>query len=197
MPQNLQLQIGMEDSRLIEDNQLGTPLTIYRLKLRDILFYRVFGWLALILSLLTWSALFILARINSQQILVLSAQHFHDPFVLEQLYNEHNSLIRSSVSVGCMFLLGLFLLLVRIPAMKKRRVIVCEYGLLQVRWNIRDNRIESVRWEEIQALESGRAFSNREYMRLIRKEGNPLVISDDYENFDELRARIRDSSQLP
>jgi hypothetical protein len=183
MPQDATMLISLGDRQLIEDHGLGLPLVLYRAKEREILNRRIIAWVAIILPLLGLNILILFAIINWQKILVLTAEHPQDTLAVGQLYEEHYSLLTSLFTFGCVLLLGLFLLLVRIPSLKKRRAIVCEHGLLQVRWNIRGHRIEHVR--------------RASYIRLIRKEGNPLTLSDVYENFDELRTLIRDSSQLP
>ncbi|WP_149403030.1 hypothetical protein [Dictyobacter arantiisoli] len=189
---------------MIENNQLGVPLSIHSIKNKEILSWTILGWFIFILSVLTLSALIILIIINWQQIIALSTEHLHDIGAVEQrnvkqsqLYDEHFSLFRSLVVVGCVFLLGLFLLLVRISSMKRRRVIVCEHGLLQVRRKVWSDQVEVVHWEEIQALKSVHTISNREYMHLIRKEGKPLVLVNDYEDFDELFEQIRQYKPLP
>ncbi len=197
MPQDATMPISLGDRQLIEDHGLGLPLVLYRAKERDILKLRIIAWVFIILPLLGSNTLILFAIINWQKILVLTAEHPQDTLAVGQLYEEHYSLLTSLFTFGCVILLGLFVLLVRIPSLKKRRGIVCEHGLLQVRWNIRGHRIDHVRWEEIQALESGRASSGQEYIRLIRKEGEPFTLNDVYENFDELQTLIRDSSQLP
>ena len=177
------MPISLGDRQLIEDHGLGLPLVLSRAKERDIRKLRISAWVAIILSLLGLSVLILFAIINWQKILVLTAEHPQDTLAVGQLYDEHDSLLMSLFAVGCLLLIWMFVLLVRIPSLKKRRAIVCEHGLLQVRWNIRGNRIDHVRWEEIQALEPGRASSGQEYIRLIRKEGEPFTLNDEYENF--------------
>ena len=63
---------------------------------------------------------------------------------------------------------------------------VCEHGLLQVRKRLQGQRVEMIRWEEIQDIEP--VFTWVEQTRLIRKENKPFVLSNRYEHFDELLA---------
>ncbi len=181
-----------EDSHLIGLYELGSPLALFHLKKKEIRYWSFLGWFVFIGSLLTEIVLILLMIYNEQQILVLSAQPFHDPFSLQQLYYEHKSLITSMVAIGCAFLMGLFLVLVRTPSMKKRRAIVCERGLFQVHSKMWSNSIEVIRWEEIFALTLVRqAFPERTYAQLLRTQGKPLVLTEEYEQFDELLALIK------
>ena len=48
MPHHPNLHIAMEESHLLEENQLGVPLSIYRLKAKDISHTRFHSWIMLI-----------------------------------------------------------------------------------------------------------------------------------------------------
>ena len=96
---------------------------------------------------------------------------------------------------GCVLLLWLFLVLVRLPSMKKRRVIVCQDGLFQIRGTIRGRSVDVVRWGEIESLTLG-PYPIRVSISFKGKEKPPLAIRDDYENFDALLAQIRQYSHI-
>jgi hypothetical protein len=194
MSQDATVPISPEDWQFLEDHGLGLPLMIYRVKKREIRYFRNIAWSIIILSLLSLSIFIILDIRNWQQMLVLIAEHPQDTLEIEQRYNEPFLFFRSLFSMGGLFLLGLFLLLIRVPSLKKRRVIVCEYGLLQVRGVIRE-RQETIRWKEIQSV---RAFPERRYTHLIRhQKDKPFVISNNYEKLEELLEQIRQYRYLP
>lgn len=196
MSQDSAVLISVEDRHLIEQYKLGSPLALFYMKKKEIRYWSFFGWFAFFGSLLTESTLILFMIHNEQQSLALSAQPSHDPFALQQLYDEHSSFIGQMIAVVCIFLIGLFLVVVRVPALKKRRVIVCEYGLLQVHSKMWSNSIEIIRWEEIFALTSVRQrFTDRTYAYLVRKQGEPLVLTEEYERFDELLALIKQHRQ--
>ncbi len=187
-----QLIISHEDQSLIEAHGLGPLLALYHAPRREIR-YLTFSSIILFLALCVF---IILTLIDWQHVLALSAQHPRaslaaDPLSTPQwqLSTEQLMLFRSLVDASMLFLLELFLLFVSIPAEKSRRVMVCEYGLLQIRKRLQGQRVEMIYWEEIQAIEP--VFTWTEQTRLIRKEGKPLALPKRYERFDELLAQIR------
>ncbi|HEY7419183.1 MAG TPA: hypothetical protein VH593_28630 [Ktedonobacteraceae bacterium] len=196
MSQDVTMLVSAKDSHLVEQYELGFPQALFHMRKKEISYFSFQGWLYFIGSLLAEMVLIMLMIHNGQQIFALSAQPAHDSFALQQLYYEHNSLISSMVVIGCLFLFGLFLVVIRVPALKKRRVIVCEDGLLQVHSEMWSNSIEVIRWEEIFALTSvHQSFPVRTYTHLVRKKGKPLVLTEKYEQFDELLALIKQQRQ--
>ena len=184
-----------EDRQFLEDHGLGLLLGGYRVKEREIRYFRNMAWSIIILSLLSLSVLIILDIRNWQQILELTTGHRQDLLEVAQRYNQPFLFFRSLFSMGGLFLLGLFLLRVRVPLLKRGRVLVCEQGFLQVRGVVREKR-EMVRWEEIQSLSQSGRFPDREKIHLVYRGNKTLVIRDDYEKFDELLTRIRQYSHV-
>ena len=188
--QHPQLQVALEERHLIEENQLGVPLGIYPLKAKDISYTRFNSWF----TLLGGSVSLLVALYHWHVLLALSAQPLSD-LQQEQLSAAHFSLMESLVFGGCLFLVCLFLVLVRLPIMKKRRVIVCENGLLLVRGRIRGRSVDVVRWAEIGSLVFG-PYPIRVSIHFRGKERKPLNLREDYEHFDELVAQIRQYSHV-
>ncbi|WP_126631205.1 hypothetical protein [Dictyobacter alpinus] len=203
MPSSTLVPIGTEDQYLIENNHLGIPLSVYGLKKRRIRSLTFMGWLACTSSILGLLILIVLTLANWQQIFASTIQHLQNIQIAKQmemkqtqLDEERFLLIRSFVVFGCLFLFGMLLLLVSVPSLKKRRVIVCKYGLLQVHRRMGRNHIDIMRWEEIQSLQSKRTFLDRHSTYLLRKQGKPFILSHEYKDFGALFTQIKQYSQM-
>ena len=172
MLQHPQLQVALKESNLTEENQLGVPLRVYRLKAKMIYLARIYSWIALI----GWIASLLITLFSWQRMLALSTQPTGN---LDRLSNTPSSLIQPLAGAVCLFVMWLLVLLVQLPAMKKMRVIVCENGLLQVRGRIQGHSIDVARWGEIELLVFG-PYRIRVSLHFKSKERKPLNIREDY-----------------
>lgn len=194
MPQRIESNFSDEDARLIEANQLGSPLGIYRLKPGLIRFFHRIGLALVIMGVVILVIVIILGLIAWHQSLVLHQQHIHNLTEALQLQEEqeqvdHKFGVLFSPLLGGLFGLlgGLLCLHIGVPQVRRARVIVCEHGILQ----IENNRVEVVRWEDILAIREG--LIGLEYF-IERREGETLTLSSFYKDSDEIVALIRQRS---
>jgi hypothetical protein len=167
--------ISEEDSRLVEANQLGTPLGVYRMRASIVNVFRrvslAFIVIGAVLIILV-SALILGRYLLSQQQIDLV---FFSPTFLAGV---------------CSILFGLFTLKAEFPHLLNERIIVCENGLIQ----IRRNSVEVVHWSDLKAI--WEKLGGLDYA-LERRGGQALVLNRFYTNFDELITLIRQRSGLP
>jgi hypothetical protein len=85
---------------------------------------------------------------------------------------------------------GLVILGVGLPDTRSERVLLCEYGLLQVKKHLRSTHVEVVRWNDIQAIK-------RDVLRsyYIVQQGKGALTLTLYQNIDELVELIRQRSR--
>jgi hypothetical protein len=168
------VRISEEDSRLIEVNQLGTPLGIYKMRASIIkIFYRVsFAFIVIGAVLVILVSILILERylLSHQQVDFVS---FSPPFL----------------AGVCSILFGFFTLKAEFPYLLNEKIIVCENGIVQMR----RNRVEVVHWSDLKAIWEG--LGGLDYF-LERRGGQTLVLNRFYANFDELLALIKQRSGL-
>lgn len=160
-----------EDYQFIEDNQLGTPLGIYRLKSSYIRLLRgvgLFIFLAGIASLVITISLALTKRPDSPSVLLL-------PPLFGSFY--------------ALFHGGVFYRIMAQQA-QSMRIIVCNDGLLKISKKMKRNRVEVVRWKDISTI--SKALIGREYVVTCRNEKpfTQLTLSSYFQKLDELVALI-------
>jgi|SRR5579883_827459 hypothetical protein len=146
MVEDVMRKISDEDWRLIEANQLGVPIGIYRLRQGYISLFRWGGLGAIFVGL---------------GILLLASIHAFD-------------LVGTSFypwGIGVLSLIGgISLLLISLVQLPKERVLVCEDGLLQVA----NTRTTAVRWHEIRAIRED--FFPFRKAALVLPRGKELIL---------------------
>lgn len=128
MVQPIEQQLSDEDYHLLTANSLGNPFAIYKMKPTCIYILRVCGWFLLVLG------------IGELVLLIMSGLGWYG--VQEDGYLSFVLLIGLSI---ISLLAGLFVLFFELPRIQKRRIIVCEQGLLQLRERCSD----ALYWRDI------------------------------------------------
>lgn len=150
------------DQQSIEAGQLGAPLGIYRIQTWCIRLIFWGGWFLLIMGM------------------VVLITIIHD------LLTGRTELMELSLLTGSSAFLGALLFWrVGVPQFQSERVVVCEHGILHVRRQIKKERAEVVRWEDILAVKK---FPFEYYIQRREGEGVTLAL---YQNLDELIALIQ------
>lgn len=179
---------SVDDSHLVELNQLGTPLSIYRLKPEVIRFFR-----RACLFVLLFGILIIVVGC------VVSIVNWHQLFPLR---------LFAMIFTGGLWVLiiGIYTLSIDVPRFQSERVIVCERGLLRVRKWFRKNRVEVVHWVDI--VDIGKKFTlsltvalfkrkfdfiHQSYVIMLQQRA-PLILDSQYQDVDEMIAVIKQRS---
>jgi hypothetical protein len=169
MLQSVESQLSTDDVQVINTEQLGAPLGVYRLNSGYVHFVRGAGLFLFLLAAVLLSIAILGFRKNPQT---------EDSFFLFFFL----------VFVSSLFS-GWLLLWIEVPRAQREHIIVCEHGLLQTGRGIRSKNIETVRWANVRSVSPG--FFGFEYSIRCR-DGNTLTISlyQDIEGlFDLIRAR--------
>jgi hypothetical protein len=170
MSQSEGSKLSIEDYELIEANQLGIPLGVYRLKP---------GYIRLI----HWSSLFII---------IIGVVFLGAVFIIGIRKDPEFSVLVSPLLASLFLLLmGGFILSIRVPQVQSMHVIVCEQGLLQIERKIGKNHVEAVHWQDILALR--KLPISQEYF-ITRRGGKALTLTNFYQGIDELVVLIRQQS---
>jgi hypothetical protein len=170
MSQSEGSNLSIEDYQLIEANQLGIPLGVYRLKPGYIRLFHWGGLLTFVISAALLITVIITGLMKDLQFSVLFS-----PFVI----------------VFSGLLGGWFFLRVGAPQVRSMHVIVCEHGLLQIERKLGKNHVEAVHWQDILALR--KLPISQEYF-ITRQGGKALTLTNFYQDIDELVALIRQRS---
>lgn len=136
MPEAIENQLSDEDRRSIEAHQMGVPLRIYKIKLVVILLMGGAG-----LCLLIFGAVLSIDLIMANLLGWHKAQ-IDDELIFPLLVG----------LAGFCFLAGLFLLGIEVPGMRKRQIIACEQGLLQISMKFRCRHVDAIYWEDIRTI---------------------------------------------
>ncbi len=170
MSQSEGSKLSIEDYQLIEANQLGIPLGVYRLKL---------GYIRLI----HWGSLFII---------IIGVVFLDAVFIIGIMKDpEFSVLVPPLLASLFLLLMGGFILSIRVPQVQSMHVIVCEQGLLQIERKIGKNHVEAVHWQDILAVR--KLPISQEYF-ITRQGGKALTLTNFYQDIDELVALIRQRS---
>ncbi|MFL5702650.1 MAG: SMI1/KNR4 family protein [Ktedonobacteraceae bacterium] len=161
MQQSVESNLSDEDYQRIEANQLGIPLSVFKLKSSDIRFYSRISLLFSITGIVILVGVIFIGLIKNLQFSVLFAPLLGGLYALFQ---------------------GGLLYRFKVRRARSERVIVCVQGLLQIRRMIWNDHVEVVRWQDIQT-----AFASREYS-ISHREGKTLTLTDSYQDLDELVA---------
>ena len=170
MSQSEGSKLSIEDYELIEANQLGIPLGVYRLKPGYIRLIHRGGLFIFIIGVVFLGAVFIIGIMKDPEFSVLLSP------LLASLY---------------LLIMGGFILTHRVPQVQSIRVIVCEQGLLQIESKIGKNHVEAVHWQDILAIR--KLPISQEYF-ITRQGGKALTLTNFYQDIDELVALIRQRS---
>lgn len=130
------LSLSEEDLSLIETSQTGTPLGLYTIKPVIPLLVGYVGMCFLACGLIIGADTLITGIRGLQQ------AHAGDALL---------SALLIGLAIFC-FLCGLFLLSIEAPGIRRRRVIVCAQGLIQIDNTYRDKHIDVARWSDIVAI---------------------------------------------
>ena len=182
MQQPVEHELCDEDLQRIRDNELGTPLCMYKQKPGFVHFYRglnIFFTLLLIAAL----ALFISDKLEQWYFSISWSQE-----------GRPDTLLGDVVGFLATWTPGLITLLkLRIEGRRVRtaHIIICEYGLLLSEQRFRKWHIEVVRWEDIQAITPAEGLGNLfSEHSLIRREGRAIIITG-YQHMEVLISQIR------
>lgn len=171
MWQSAECAISAANYRIIETNQLGYPLNVYRLKSRYISFFYWSGRLMIMIGIGGLVAVSV-AYVKYLQFFVIFLALFTSGFSLPAGW-------------ACL----------RLGALQAQNtcVIVCEQGLLQTESNFGNHRVEIVFWRE--SLTVRRAYISRDYF-IVRREGKVVTLTHFYQDIEELVAIIHHKSEL-
>ncbi len=173
MSQSAESKLSNEDHLLIETNQLGSALAVYRLQPGYIRFLHWISWLLVIMGIV---------------ILTLMGIWFTKGL-------QFNVLLSSLLAGVCGLLGGGICLRIVVPQAQQEHIIVCEQGLLRT---IGGKYVEIVRWTEVRAIE--KEFFNRMFSIIYATYAPPwmktLHISLLYQNFDELITLLKQQSDV-
>jgi hypothetical protein len=89
---------------------------------------------------------------------------------------------------GFSFLLGLFVLCVELPRVRKQHIVVCEQGLLEVKQKHRTRSIRVIYWKDILSIKK---FYNGYY---VAQRGEAFFLDILYQGVGELIALIKTRS---
>ncbi len=159
MQHSMHSQLSEEDAQLIDLNQLGSPLGIYRLKPGLIRFLYGGGLFLLVLGV---------------AVLALVITGWHKAPTVDNAV----VVLLVTIAVGSL-LSGLVILGITLLDTRSERVLLCEYGLLQV----------MVRWNDIQAIKRD---GFRSYY--IVQQGKGALTLTLYQKVDELVELIKQRS---
>ncbi len=165
-------QLSADELRVIEANQFGAPLGVYRLKSGYLRFVRIAG-----IFLLFLAAVMLILEILDFMKNLQTADFFLASFLLPFVSS---------------LLFGWLLLWIEAPRAQRQHIIVCEQGLLQIGRDIRSKDIEIVRWTNI--LKVNRGVLGLEYS-IIRRDGKILSISL-YQDIEGLFELIRERTEM-
>lgn len=168
--QSIESQLSSDDVRLIEIEQLGVPLGVYKVKSGYIRFVRLGGMFFLFLA----AAVFILA------ILGFMKNPQPDVFVFALFL---------AIFVGTL-VPGWLLLWIEARA-KLEHIIVCEQGLLQTELGIKSKNIETVRWSNVRRISP--AFFGLGYSIMCR--GGQVLTIGLYQDMRGLFELIREQTE--
>src|SRR5258708_6432927 len=170
MQHSMHSQLSEEDAQLIDLNQLGSPLGIYRLKPGLIRFLYGGGLFLLVLGV---------------AVLALVITGWHKAPTVDNAV----VVLLVTIAVGSL-LSGLVILGITLLDTRSERVLLCEYGLLQVKKHLRSTHVEVVRWNDIQAIKRD---GFRSYY--IVQQGKWALTLTLYQKVDELVELIKQRSR--
>lgn len=161
-------QLSDEDYHLLTANSLGNPFAVYKLKPICIYILWVCGWFLLVLGIGEMTLLIMngLGRRGVQEGGYLS------------------SVLLIGVSIVSL-LAGLFVLFFELPRIRKRRIIVCDQGLLQLKEKYRGGQIDVMYWRNVLAI---RRLYDGYY--ITQREGEPFTLDILYQHVKDLAALI-------
>ncbi len=164
-----------EEDELIEANNLGPPLAIFKLKPIYISFLHLCVFLLVIFFLIFASA----------GLIYVIGPNWQGSDI------DYLSLALVAVMIASCLFGVIFILRVALPEAQKQRIIVCEQGLLEVKETLRGRKIAVVDWQDVRRIQ--RLYG--EY--LIKQRGGEAFSLDIlYQNVKELIALIKQRSGL-
>ncbi|WP_040447395.1 hypothetical protein [Ktedonobacter racemifer] len=176
------LQLSEEDVRLIEENQLGEPLKVYRLKARYIRFWQ---WcICIIIGLSVLSFAFVVSDLLSWY-----PQHSSIGF---NLYALPSYTFRSLVNGVSGLLIGGILYCIMFQRSKNEHLIFCEHAALRVTRPFRRSRSEIVFLTDIVRIISSK-FDRGEYT-ILSRDGKCLKLRN-YQDQEELIDMLWEQSE--
>jgi hypothetical protein len=178
MSQSIEQQVSEKDFQLIEANQLGAPLALYRLKPVYVHIMHRCGLILLALGIIFLIFLLTMGVTGSPE----GGDRYYRWFAMNVLV------------IGISFLFALFALYVEVPRAKKEHIIVCEQGMLQVGNKLLSKHIDVVRWLDVLAIEKSFAIYFSLYS-IKRREGESVSLSM-YQNVEELVEEIKQRSGI-
>jgi hypothetical protein len=168
MAQPIEQQLSDEDYHLLTTNSLSHPFAIYKMKPICIYILRVCGWFLLVLG----TGELVLLIISGLGLRGVQEVSYLSPVLFIGL---------SLVSL----LAGIFVLFFELPRVRKRRIIVCEQGLLQMKEKSRGRHVEVIYWRDILAI---KRLYDRYYIMLRGSE--PFTLDILYQHVKNLVALI-------
>jgi hypothetical protein len=172
MVQSVESQLSIDDARVIEIEQFGAPLGVYKPKAGYVHFVRGAGLF-----------LFFLAAVLLS-ITMLGFLKHPQPGVLVLAF--------FLVVFGGSLFSGWLLLWVEAPRAQHEHIIACEQGLLQTGLGIRSKNIETVRWANIQSVSPG--FFGLGYS--IRCRGGMTLTISLYQDSKGLFSLMRERTEM-
>src|SRR5579872_5522276 len=167
MVQPLEQQLTDEDYQLINANELGPPLAVYKMKPFYLYFLFAVGVslliLGLIISGLVWYGDQVVDKVSFAMYVGLSL-------------------------VG--FLAGIYVLCVELPRIQRQHIVLCEQGLLQVKEMPRGRQLKVVYWRDILTI---RRLYDGYY--IMQRGGEAFTLDILYWHVKELVQYIKQKSQ--
>lgn len=136
MTRSLEPQLSETDYELIEANNLGSPLAVFKTRAIYISFLHLCVYLFVVFFL-----------IYAGGALLSIGPYWQGPETGYLLFACFVVL-----AAGCLFG-AVFLPLVELPEARKRRIIVCEQGLLEVKETLRGREVRILYWRDVRRIE--------------------------------------------
>jgi len=178
MLQSVKSQFSEEDYQLMEANDLGNPLRVYRPKQSYTIFNRIL-----------YLILFIAFIISLIVIILIALPSLELPNNFLPWFKSQPGILTVSILI-LIVIGGWYLFIGWLHEEQSLRILVGEHGLLQAKKIIWNTSTEVVHWKDIQTVE--KAFVIRDYS-IRRKRGEPFTLSGyTYRDVDRLVAFIQE-----
>jgi|SRR5579884_210259 hypothetical protein len=137
MIRSTEQQLSEEDAQLIEANDLGSPFAIFKINPMYISFMYFLFFLLVIFFLIFASA----------GLIFLTGSYW------QRDQTDYLLLAMGVLLTATSFLGAIVVLRVELPEARKRRIIVCEEGLLEVKETLRGRKTRMLYWRDVRRIE--------------------------------------------
>lgn len=200
MSQPVEDGMSVDNHHFAEVNKLGTPLGVYRIEPSLVRLFRRICLATIIMAVLILLSLITLHLVKWYQ------QNLQG--LIPQSQNEQGQTILYLLVVPSLPCLGMILmgglgLCIVIPQLQSKRIVICEYGLIQVIKKKKSEYREIVRWSDIQLIRKISdwsltstfirrlySFAGQSYA-ITYKNSRVFILDGSYQNLDELIFLIR------